>query len=119
MPDEPFLVYHNPRCGTCRKLLALLESRGLSPRLVRYMDREPLSAEAITDLASLLGLAPRELLRAKDPAYLECGLDDAGLSDAALCAAMADSPGLMQRPILVAGDRAVVARPPERALSIL
>ena len=47
MPDEPFLVYHNPRCGTCRKLLALLESRGLSPRLVRYMDREPLSAEAI------------------------------------------------------------------------
>ena len=119
MPNEPLVVYHNPRCGTCRKLLALLDARGLKPRLVHYMDREPLAAEAIAELARMAGLSPRELLRTRDPAYLERGLDDPGASDAAACAAMADSPGLMQRPIVVAGDRAALARPPERALSIL
>ncbi len=118
MPDEPVIYYH-PRCGSCRKALALLRSQGHEPRMRRYMDRDPLSGAQIEELARMAGIAPRDLLRTKDPAYLARGLGDLDLADAALCAAMAEVPALMQRPIVVAGDRAVVARPPERALSIL
>jgi arsenate reductase len=80
---------------------------------------QPLDAAALKALLGRLGLRPRDLLRAKDPACSELGLGDPGVSDARLIAAMAAHPGLIQRPIVARGKRAVLARPVEKAAELL
>jgi arsenate reductase (glutaredoxin) len=75
--------------------------------------KTPPTAAQLADLCRKLGVAPREILRKKDPAYAEHGLDTAKLSDAKLLELMAANPGLIQRPIVVKGKRAVLARPVE------
>ncbi len=111
-------LYHNPRCSKSRSALELLESRGLSPTVVRYLDT-PLTAEQLKTLLGKLGIAPRQLLRSGEDEYRELGLADDSLGDEQLIEAMARHPRLIERPILVAGERAAVGRPPERILEIL
>ena len=111
-------IYHNPRCSKSREALALLESRGIEPRVIAYMDAG-LDEQELRALLGRLGIAARELLRTSEAAYRERGLADAGLSEVELIRAMCEEPRLMQRPIVVRGDRAVVARPAERALELL
>lgn len=111
-------LYHNPRCSKSRSALELLESRGLTPTVVPYLDT-PLSAAELKALLGKLGIAPRQLLRSGEDQYRELGLADESLSDAQLIEAMARHPRLIERPILVAGERAVVGRPPEKILEIL
>jgi arsenate reductase (glutaredoxin) len=81
--------------------------------------KTPLTAAAIRDLCRKLGVGPREILRTKDPAYEEHGLESGRQSDAQLFELMAANPGLIQRPILVKGDEAVVARPVEKAEKLI
>ena len=81
--------------------------------------RQPLEAAALKELLGRLGLRPRDVLRSQDPAYAELGLDDPKRSEARLIAAMAAHPGLIQRPIVARGRKAVVARPVERAAELL
>lgn len=111
-------LYHNPRCSKSRSALELLESRGLAPSIVRYLDT-PLSAAELKALLGKLGIAPRQLLRSGEDEYRELGLADESLSDDRLIEAMASHPRLIERPILVVGERAVVGRPPEKILEIL
>lgn len=111
-------LYHNPRCSKSRGALELLEARGLAPQVVRYLETPP-SAEELRALLAKLGYTPRQLLRSGEDLYKELGLDDPALDDAALIAAMLEHPKLIERPILVVGDRAVVGRPPERVLELL
>ncbi|UNK43706.1 arsenate reductase (glutaredoxin) [Luteimonas sp. S4-F44] len=117
MTDD-FVLYHNPRCSKSRAALELLQARGIAPRVVLYLETPP-DAAALRDLLQHLGLGPRALLRTGEPAYAELGLADPTLDDAAIIAAMVAHPKLIERPILVHGDRAVVGRPTERLLDLL
>lgn len=83
------------------------------------LTKAPLSAALIGDLCKKLGVAPREILRSKDPAFVEHNLASAKLTDAQLLKLMAENPGLIQRPIIVKGNKAVIARPAEAALDLL
>ena len=111
-------IYHNPRCSKSRGALELLEARGLAPTIVRYLETPPSAAE-LQALLGKLGIGARQLLRTGEEEYKALGLDDPQLSDAQLIEAMAAHPKLIERPILVAGDKAVIGRPPEKVLEIL
>lgn len=111
-------LYHNPRCSKSRSTLQLLEERGVQPTLVRYLETPP-NAEQLRDLLSKLGISARQLLRTGEDEYRELNLADNALSDADLIDAMAAHPRLIERPILVAGNRAVIGRPPENVLELL
>lgn len=111
-------LYHNPRCSKSRQALELLEERGLQPTIVHYLETPPTASELRVLLASL-GITPRQLLRSGEAEYSSLNLADPALSDAQLIAAMAAHPRLIERPILTAGDVAVIGRPPEKVLEIL
>jgi len=111
-------LYHNPRCSKSRSALELLEARGLTPTIVRYLETPPSAAE-LGALLDKLGLSPRQLLRTGEEEFKSLGLDNPELGGRQLIEAMVAHPRLIERPILVAGDRAVVGRPPERVLEIL
>jgi len=110
------VIYHNPRCGKSRQTLALLEARGVKPRIVEYLKAPPDQAE-LKRLLRLLGLTPRQLLRKKEAA--EAGLNKPWLSDDDIIAGMVKHPLVIERPIVVNGERAVLGRPPEAVLKIL
>ena len=95
------ILLHNPRCSKSRAALELLEARGLQPQVVRYLE------------------TARQLLRTGEDEYKALGLDEPSLGEEAIIEAMARHPKLIERPVLVAGDKAVVGRPPERVLEIL
>ena len=109
-------IYHNPRCNKSRQTLALLEARGIEPHVVEYLKTPPDKAE-LKHLLKLLGMAPRQLLRAKEAK--EAGLDRPELSDDQLIAGMIKNPITIERPIVVKGARAALGRPPEAVLKIL
>ena len=111
-------LYHNPRCSKSRGALELLEACGLSPTVVRYLEIPPTAAQ-LTDLLAKLKISARQLLRTGEDEYKTLNLADSSLSDAQLIDAMAAHPKLIERPILVAGDRAIIGRPPENVLEIL
>ena len=111
-------LYHNPRCSKSRGALELLEARGLTPTVVRYLET-PLSAAQLRDLLAKLNISARQLLRSGEDEYKALNLADSGLTDAQLIDAMAAHPKLIERPILVAGYKAVIGRPPEKVLDIL
>ncbi|MEC4238340.1 MULTISPECIES: arsenate reductase (glutaredoxin) [unclassified Pseudomonas] len=111
-------LYHNPRCSKSRGALELLEARGLTPTVVRYLDT-PLDASQIRDLLAKLNIGARQLLRSGEDEYKALNLADASLSEAQLIDAMAAHPKLIERPVLVVGDKAVIGRPPEKVLEIL
>ena len=110
-------VYFNPSCSNCRTAQGLLAERGVDAELVRYLDKAPTRPE-LERVMELLGLDdPRQMMREKEPVYAELGL--AGADRDTLLDAMASHPILIQRPIVIRGDRAVIARPPERLLELL
>jgi arsenate reductase len=116
VPD--LTVYEKPTCTTCRKLATLLQERGIDFERVNY-HLDPLPAEKIRELLGKAAVGPREVLRTKEPVYDELGLRDREVSDDELIALMVEHPQLLQRPVVERGDRAVLARPPERVLEIL
>lgn len=111
-------IFHNPRCSKSREALRLIEERGLTPEIVRYLE-EPPDAATLDALLRNLGLEPRDLMRRKEPEYADLGLADPGLSRDALIAAMVEHPRLIERPIVIKDGKAVLGRPPERILEIL
>jgi arsenate reductase len=114
----PVRIYHNPRCSKSRATLALLEEHGAEVEVVEYL-KDPPDAATLRQLLTLLGMTPRALLRKGEDAYRELGLDDPALGDEALVAAMAAHPKLIERPIVVAGGKAALGRPPEAVLAVL
>lgn len=111
-------IYHNPRCSKSRQTLALLEEKGIRPEIVLYLENPP-SESTLKGLLNKLGKSPRDILRKGEDAYKENGLADPSLSDAALIKAMAEHPKLIERPIVINGDKAALGRPPESVLDIL
>ncbi|HLU61858.1 MAG TPA: arsenate reductase (glutaredoxin) [Gammaproteobacteria bacterium] len=111
------VIYHNPRCSKSRETLALLEERGLEPEIVRYLDTPP-GEETLRQLAKQLGVRAHDMIRSNEDVYRELGLG-ADSSEDELFRAMAEHPVLLQRPIVVAGGKARIGRPPEAVLEIL
>ena len=111
-------LYHNPRCSKSRGALELLEARGLQPNVVRYLETPP-SASELKSLLGKLGITARDLLRTGEDEYKTLGLGDTSLSEAQLIETMVKHPKLIERPILIAGDKAAVGRPPEKVLELL
>jgi len=111
-------IYHNPRCSKSRQTLALLQDQGIEPEVIEYLNDTP-DATALDDILKKLDMEPRELMRRKEAPYKELGLDDLGLSRAALIAAMIAHPILIERPIVLKGGKVALGRPPENVLEIL
>ena len=110
-------IYVNPSCSKCRTALSLLEERGIQADTILYLDEPP----TVADLRALMQLLaiddPRLLMRTSEPVYAELELDQ--VAGDALLESITRHPILLERPIFVVGDRAVVARPPERLLELL
>ncbi|HEV2368809.1 MAG TPA: arsenate reductase (glutaredoxin) [Acidimicrobiales bacterium] len=110
-------LYYNPSCSKCRTADALLHERGIEAEHVRYLDRAP-TGEELRRLMGMLGIDdPRLMMRTGEPLYAELGLG--GASAEQLLEALSAHPILLERPIFVVGERAVIARPPERVLELL
>ncbi|WP_455814013.1 arsenate reductase (glutaredoxin) [Pseudomonas graminis] len=112
-------IYHNPRCSKSRETLALLTSRGITPEVILYLETPPDVATLKTLLQQLGFTSARQLMRTKEEQYKATGLDDATLSEAQLLAALVAEPKLIERPIVVAGGKARIGRPPEQVLEII
>jgi arsenate reductase len=110
--------YENPTCTTCKKTAKLLEERGVDFERVNYYI-EALGEDKLRDLLRKAGLRPSEVMRTKEPLYTELGIGGSEHSDDELIRLMVEHPDLVQRPIVERGDRAVLARPPERVLELL
>ena len=106
--------YHNPRCSKSRAALNILESAGVNFEIIRYLENPP-TAETIKNICELLAITPKELVRTSESIYKELFL----IPDDQWCYMMNNHPILMQRPIVVHGDRAVIGRPPEKIKDIL
>jgi arsenate reductase (glutaredoxin) len=111
-------VYEKRTCTTCKTLAVLLEERGIDFDRIDF-HVEPLSADEIRKLVEMTGRPARELFRAREPVYTELGLGDRDVDDDEAIALMAEHTELMQRPVVVRGDRAVLGRPVERVLELL
>ena len=111
-------IWHNPKCATSRKVLALIRARGIEPKVVEYL-KDPPSAGAIRAVLKEMGIGPRELLRRRGTPYDDLGLDKPKWTDAELIAAMAKHPILIERPVVRTGKGARLCRPPDRLKDIL
>ncbi|WP_455819930.1 arsenate reductase (glutaredoxin) [Pseudomonas cerasi] len=112
-------IYHNPRCSKSRETLALLTSRGVTPEVILYLANPPDVATLKTLLQQLGFTSARQLMRTREAEYKAAGLDDSTLTEAQLLAALVAEPKLLERPIVIAGGKARIGRPPEQVLVIL
>ncbi|BBM02681.1 arsenate reductase (glutaredoxin) [Microbulbifer sp. GL-2] len=111
-------IYHNPRCSKSRQTLQLLQENGVEPEVVLYLETPP-SADNLKAILGKLGINARDLLRTGEEPYKQLNLKDPALSETQLIDAMAQNPILIQRPIVVKGDKAAIGRPPENVLELL
>lgn len=111
-------IYHNPRCSKSRQTLALLEEKGVPHKVVEYLKDAPSVAE-LKRILKKLGLEARDIVRKGEARYEELGLKDRDVADDELLALMVKNPILIERPIVVSGDKAAIGRPPESVLKIL
>lgn len=111
------ILWHNPRCSKSRAALALLEAEGAEVTVRRYLD-DPPTLDELRALHVLLDLPVRAMMRLKEPEFAAQGLS-VDSDDATLLAAMAATPKLIERPVLMTANRAVIARPPERVLDFI
>ena len=112
----PVRIYHNPRCNTSRKTLALLREKGVEPEIVEYL-KTPYTAAQLKHLLSQLKMPASALVRKREAAAV--GIDPKSLPQEELIAAMVENPILVERPIVISGGKAALGRPPEAVLAVL
>lgn len=117
MTKETVRIYYNPRCSTCRNTVALVQEKGYNTDLVEYL-AAPLNKTELSDLLKKLALKPRELIRSSEEIFKE-KYSGRTLSDDEWLDAMVAHPVLMQRPVVVRGNKAIIARPPETVLTLI
>lgn len=111
-------VYQKPTCSKCRETLGILKNRGVEFDSINYYEA-PLEAKELRELIRKLGVSPRDLLRKGEQVYRDLGLAKRDLSDDELIELMVENPDLIQRPIVVKGNKAVLGRPPESVEELL
>jgi len=110
-------IWHNPRCSKSRQTMEILTEKGVEAEVVKYLESTP-SVQDITEVLKKLGMTARELMRTKEDEYKELNLKEEN-DEAKLIEAMASHPKLIERPIVIVGDRAVLGRPPEKVLELI
>lgn len=118
MAMSDITIFHNNRCSNSRGALDILRERGLEPNIVDYI-ATPLTAAELSELVAHIGVPVRDLLRTKEAAYKELGLDNPAVSDAQIIMTVAQHPALLNRPIVVTPKGAALCRPPEKVLELL
>ena len=116
--SENVRVFHNPKCSKCRLTMGILDDKGVDTTVIEYLKAPPNTAE-LSEILDLLGLEPRDLMRRHEAPYKDNNLGDPDLSREQLIQAMIDNPILIERPIVINGDKATIGRPPEKVLDIL
>lgn len=111
-------IYHNPRCSKSRQALALLEKNGITPEIILYLETPPTPSDLKSILAKL-NIEAKGLLRTGEKLYKELELDDTNLPEDALLTVMNAHPELIERPIVINGDKAKIGRPPTDILQII
>ena len=111
-------IYHNPRCSKSRQTLELIINRNLNPKIVLYLE-EKLSQQELKSIISKLGISPRDLLRKGEVEYKENNLDNINLSNDKIIDLMIRFPKLVERPIVVKDNQAIIGRPPENVLKLI
>lgn len=112
------VIYHNPRCSKSRQTLQLIEEQGQTPEIVEYLKNPP-SIDELKTVIAKLGVSARDIIRNKEAEYKEAGLDNSDLSEDDIIGKMVEFPKVIERPIVVNGEKAAVGRPPENVLAIL
>ena len=111
-------IFYNPKCSKCRLTMDILNDKGIDTKVVEYLDTPP-SNDDLIEVLELLGLEPRDLMRKHEAPYKDNDLDNPNLSREQLIQAMIDHPILIERPIIINGNKATIGRPPEKVLDIL
>ncbi len=114
---EKVTIWHNPKCSKSRQALSLIEENGSEKEVVKYLEATP-TKEELKKVLSMLEISPRELMRTKEDLYKELDLKNEN-DDEKLIEAMVENPKLIERPVVIKGDKAVIARPPEKTLELL
>ena len=113
-----FVIYHNSRCSKSRQALALLRDNAIEPIIVEYL-KEPITKPQLKDLLKKLGLEPRELLRKSEKEFKDLQLSNKSLSDDIVIDFMIKHPKLIERPIIVRGNDAVIGRPADKIFNLI
>jgi arsenate reductase (glutaredoxin) len=116
--SDRITIYQKPTCTKCRVTLGILKDRGVDFEAINYYET-PVTEDELRGLIEKLGITPRELLRKDEQVYRELKLGQSDFSDDELISLMVENPDLIQRPIVVRGDRAVLGRPPENVEELL
>ena len=111
-------IYHNPSCGTSRRVLEMIRAKGIEPTIILYLD-EPPSKDKLKALLKAMGMRPRDLLRKRGTPYEELGLDDPRVSDERILSLMVEHPILIERPVVVTKKGTALCRPPEKVEALL
>lgn len=111
-------IYHNPQCSKSRQTLSLLQEKGIEPEVIEYLKTPP-SVEELKQILKLLHKTPQEITRTKEPIYEELKLAEQNLSEDDYLEILNQNPKLIERPIVIHGDKAALGRPPENVLEIL
>ena len=111
-------IYHNPSCSKSRQTLEIIKNKGIEPIIIEYL-KVPPTKDKIKEILSILGYAPRDLMRKKESVYIENKLEDSSLSNDALINFMVKNPILIERPIIICNNKVAIGRPPEKVLDIL
>lgn len=117
MWEVPMKIYHYPRCQKSRQALSILEDNGIEPEIIKYRKNPP-SADELKSILQKLGMSAKDIIRTSEDEYKEYykGKD---LSEDEWIQAIVEHPKLLQRPIVVDGDKAVLGRPPENVRELL
>lgn len=118
MTSETLTIYHNPSCSKSRETLQILEQHKTQPQVIEYLDTPP-SQSDIRQIIKKLGVAPIDLLRTTEKVYVEARYQANLMSDEEIIEAIARHPSLLQRPIVIYGNKAIIGRPPIKVLDIL
>ncbi|TQV77072.1 arsenate reductase (glutaredoxin) [Aliikangiella marina] len=113
-----FTIYHNPRCSKSRQTLEILNDKGVDVEIVEYLKTPP-SKTKLKSILKALDMQPQDLMRKKEAEYKEAGLDDTTLTKEQQVEKMVAFPKVIERPIVVSGDKAVIGRPPENVLDLI
>ncbi|NPA28627.1 MAG: arsenate reductase (glutaredoxin) [Epsilonproteobacteria bacterium] len=111
------IIWHNPRCSKSREALKLLQEEGIEPQIYKYLDEKP-TKEQIQAVLAMIGAKPRDIMRTKEAIYKELGLKEVD-DDEKLIEAMAEHPKLIERPIVIKGNQAVLGRPPQKVIELV
>jgi len=114
--DKP-IIYHNPRCSKSREALQIIVQNNKNPEIIEYLKNPP-SEEELKRIVKLLGISARDLLRTTEQAYIDTKLDESA-TDEQIIDIICNNPILLQRPIVISGNRAVIGRPPSKVLEII